>query len=41
MKIPIRMALFVRGSCTLKSRGIGMEMIIKSDERLRAAFVMR
>lgn len=39
--IPHKTALFFFGSFTLKRRGIGMEMIIKSEEILRTAFVIK
>lgn len=39
--IPIKMALFFLGSLTLKRRGIGIAMIMISEEMLRTAFVMR
>jgi hypothetical protein len=41
MKMPISTALFLRGSWTLNRRGMGMQMIIRSEERFRTAFVMR
>jgi hypothetical protein len=39
--MPINIALFFFGSLTLKRSGIGITMIITSEEMLRTAFVMR
>jgi hypothetical protein len=39
--IPNKIALFFFGSFTLKSKGIGMQMMIKSEEMLRTAFVIK
>jgi hypothetical protein len=38
---PMRIILFFNGSFTLKSSGIGIAMIIRSEEILRTAFVIR
>jgi hypothetical protein len=40
-KMPMRMALFFSGNFTLKRSGIGIEIIMRSDEMLRTAFVIR
>jgi hypothetical protein len=39
--MPIKIALFFFGSLTLRKSGIGIAMIIMSEEILRTAFVMR
>jgi hypothetical protein len=41
MKTPSNIALFFLGSFTLKRSGSGIAMIIKSEEMLRTAFVIR